>query len=192
MSAQAPNGSPAAAPAPKDPQAEQYGRELLAELAKQSPDFDQIDWLLRRADLTLADSKGDTALMKVAFFGNHALMQTLLVNGAVINQQNNAGDSAVHIIARNGSDQSMQTMLAYGGNFVTPNKAGKSAFMLADGKFSAPILERIREQADAQDVNHNRRKQFNEFVAKGLPLDGHTEAPARAVFQPRKKLPAPQ
>jgi ankyrin repeat protein len=192
MSAQAPNGSPAAAPAPKDPQAEQYGRELLAELAKQSPDFDQIDWLLRRADLKLADSKGETALMKVAFFGNHALMQTLLVNGAVINQQNNAGDSAVHIIARNGSDQSMSTMLEYGGNFVTPNKAGKSAQELAEGKFSALMLSRIHARAQEQDVNFNRRKQFNEFVAKGLPLDGHTEAPARAVFRRRKKLPAPQ
>lgn len=177
-------------PPPKDPQAEQYGRDLLSALSKQMWDIDDVNWLVDRADMTMTDSRGATALMNISTTGNHELMQKMLVHGALINQKGPRGNTFGHMAAGSGNEAVMSTMLAYGTNFAQPNDAGKTPYDLAQGKYKPETMEKIRQRfEEQQDPTLVRRREIAQYIDEnGLRLRHDVVAPTKAAFAKRKPL----
>ncbi len=179
---------PAPPPAKQqDPQAEQYGRELLAEARKQQPDIDQVKWLIDRADLTLTDITGSTALMLISGWSNLEVTQKLLIHGAVINQQDRNGNSVVHMTAHSGNEKTLETLLVYGANVALPNKSGNTPYDIAQGKFSHAMLVKLKEQFEQQDPGLVARRDISAYIdEQGMRLAAPTPAPQRAAFKVRQ------
>lgn len=169
---------------PTGPQATAFGEELLREVQKAMPDMDHVDWLASRADLKLADSQNRTALMTVAGWGNQALMQKMLVNGADINQKGARGNSAAHLALISGNEQTAATVLAYNGNLAQANDAGKTPFDFAEGKFKPEMMEKLRARFEEQDPVISRRRAFNAHIEKhGVRTEKPVKSPKPAVFK---------
>ncbi|MDI1229346.1 MAG: ankyrin repeat domain-containing protein [bacterium] len=167
-----------------NPQAAQYGQDLIAEFGKQRPDFDQIKFLIQHADLSQQNARGQTPLMLAVATGNQDVMKAMLNNGAVINQKDNRGDTAAHMVARGGNEKSMGVMLALGANFAQANEAGKTPYELSQGNFKPETAARIQERFEEQDPDFSRRRAFNAHIEKhGVRTEKPTKAPKPAVFK---------
>lgn len=167
-----------------NPQAAQFGQELIAEFGKQRPDFDQIKFLIREADLSQQNERGQTPLMLAVGTGNQEVIIAMLRNGAAINQKDNRGDTAAHIVARNGHEKSMDTMLVLGANFALANDAGKTPYELSQGNFKPETAARIQARFEEQDPGFSRRRDFNAHIEKqGVRTEKPVKSPKPAVFK---------
>ena len=167
-----------------DPQAAQYGQELLAEFGKQRPDFDQIKFLIQRADLSQQNARGQTPLMLATATGNQDVIVLMLNTGAAINQKDKRGETVAHMVARTGNAQSMEFMLVYGANFALQNDARQTPYDLAQGKFTPDMAARIKARFEEQDPNTVTLHAFREYIAEqGLQTERPVAAPPRAVFK---------
>ncbi len=172
---------------PTGPQATAFGEELLREVQKAQPDMDQVDWLASRADLKLTDNQNRTALMTVMSWGNHALVQKLIVNGADLNQKGARGNTAVHFAMTSGNEQNAATVLAYNGNLAQANDADKTPFDFAEGKFKHEMMVKLKERYETQNPDISRRRAFNAHIEKqGVRTEKPTKAPRPAVFKPKR------
>lgn len=173
---------------PKASEAEQYGRELFSALKKQMPDFDDINFIVDRADLTLTDDRGATALMNISSWGNHELMQKMLVNGAKINQKGPKGNTIAHMVAASGNEHVISTMLAYGADFSQANDAGVTPYDLAQGKYQPETMAKIKQRFEEQDPTLVKMREFQAYIDEtGLRLQNDVVAPPKASFPPKRQ-----
>lgn len=168
--------------------AHENGKELLAELAKKTPDMAKLKRLVTTANLKLVDGFGNTALMLASGKDYVELMKQMVGKGAVLDQQDRNGNSVVHFILRGGSQQAVDFVLENRGNIFLPNTAGSTPVDFARGERTDEEIEKIKEKyvyLDPVNVKHRAiTKHINE---QGVRISKDLEAPSKAQFRPRPR-----
>lgn len=127
----------------------QQGEELLAAIARQKPDVDDIRFLITSgASLKETDRNGNSALMATITWGNQPLIELMLRHGADINHQNHRGDTALHRLAAAGGPTAT-FLVERGADALLPNKEGKTPYDIARRWAQNPLLPLLAEKAAA-------------------------------------------
>lgn len=125
------------------------GEELLAVIAQQKPDMDDILFLINNgASLAETDRDGNSALMNIVSWGNRRLIETMLEKGADINHRNHRGDTALHRLATGGGPTAT-FLVEKGADALLANNAGKTPYDIAKAWAQNPLLPVLEPQVQA-------------------------------------------
>lgn len=134
-------------------------------------DYQLLNMLIEKVDLSLQGPDGLTALQKAVLLDNFQLVKILLNYKAPINQQNKAGNTALHLACREGNLALITFLINAGADYKIKNNFGKrpidnysfSTFTITEKEFLTSIYELIKEKEKDKSFLNDLQKRISQI-----------------------------